>query len=45
MENIAVHVADNRIDKNLLYEIVQSLIFEDDYSEVLKLKIIHAIST
>lgn len=45
MENIAVHVADNRIDKDLLFEIIQSLIFEDDYSEVLKLKIIHAIST
>ena len=45
MENIAVHVADNRIDKGLLYEIIQSLIYEEDYSEELKLKIIHAIST
>ena len=45
MEDIAVHVADNRIDKDLLFEIIQSLIFEDDYSEILKLKIIHAIST
>ena len=43
MENIAVHVADNRIDKNLLSEIIYSLINEDDYSEELKLKIIHAI--
>ena len=45
MENISVHVADNRIDKDLLYEIVQSLIYEQDYSEELKLKIIHAITT
>lgn len=44
MENIAVHIADNRIDKNLLGEIIQSLVYEDDYSENLKLKIIHAIT-
>lgn len=39
MENIAVDVADNRIDKDLLFEILVSLIYEDDYSEELKLKI------
>ena len=44
MENIAVHVADNRIDKELLFEIITSLIYEEDYSEELKLKIIHSIS-
>lgn len=44
MENIAVHVADNRIDKDLLFEIITSLIYEEDYSEELKLKIINAIS-
>ena len=44
MENIAVHVADNRIDKNLLFEIVTSLIYEEEYSEELKLKIIESIS-
>lgn len=43
MENIAVHVADNRIDKSLLTEIIYSLINEDDYNEELKLKIIHSI--
>lgn len=43
MENIAVHVADNRIEKDLLGEIVYSLINEEDYSEELKLKIIHAL--
>lgn len=44
MENIAVHIADNRIDKELLSEIIQSLIYEDEYSEEIKLKIIHAIT-
>lgn len=42
MENIAVDVADNIIDKELLLEIITSLIYEDDYSEELKLKIIYA---
>ena len=44
MENIAVHVADNRIDKELLFKIITSLIYEEDYSEELKLKIIDSIS-
>lgn len=39
MENIAVDVADNRIDRELLFEIISSIICEDDYSEELKLKI------
>lgn len=42
MENIAVDVADNRIDKDLLFEIIYSIIYEEDYSEELKLKIIYA---
>jgi death-on-curing protein len=42
MENISVHVADNRIDKDLLYEIIYSIINEDDFSEVLRIKIIDA---
>ena len=42
MENISVHVADNRIDKDLLYEIIYSIINEDDYSEELRLSIIDA---
>lgn len=44
MENIAVHVADNRIDKDLLFEIIYSVINEDDFSEELRLKIIEATS-
>lgn len=42
MENIAVDVADNKIDKDLLFEIISSIIYEDDYSEELKLKMIYA---
>lgn len=41
-ENIAVLVADNFIDKATLEEILCSLIFEEDYSEALKLKLISA---
>jgi death on curing protein len=44
MENIAVCVADNRIDKDLLYEIITSIIYEEEYSEELKLKIIAVLS-
>ena len=39
MENIAVDVADNRIDRDLLFEIITSILSEDDYNEELKLKI------
>ncbi|MFN7435577.1 MAG: type II toxin-antitoxin system death-on-curing family toxin [Bacteroidota bacterium] len=44
MENIAVTVADNIIDKHLLLEIITSIIYEEDYSEELKLKVIHALT-
>lgn len=43
MENISVYVADNKIDKNLLLEIITSILLEDEYSEELKLKIIDAL--
>ncbi|MGO1822270.1 MAG: type II toxin-antitoxin system death-on-curing family toxin [Ruoffia tabacinasalis] len=43
LENIAVHVANNKIDKDLLYEIIYSVINEDDFSEELRLKIIDSI--
>lgn len=45
MENITVAVADNLIDKEMLFEIIYSIINENDYSEDLKLKIITAISS
>jgi death-on-curing protein len=43
MENIAVHVADNRIDKDLLQEIITSILYENNYSEELQLKIMNTI--
>ena len=44
MENIAVYVADNKIDKELLREIIDSILTEDNFNEELKLKIIDALS-
>jgi death-on-curing protein len=44
MENIAVWLADNTMSKELLQKIVTSLIFEDDYSEELKLEIANIIN-
>ena len=44
MENIAVYVADNKIDKNLLKEVITSILIEDTYNEALKLKIIEALT-
>lgn len=44
MENIAVAVADNLIDKDLLQEVIYALINDDEYSEELKLKIIQALT-
>lgn len=43
MENMAVWIADNIISKDLTYKIIKSLIYEDDYSEELKLEIARAI--
>ncbi len=43
MENIAVWVAEGLISKDLLGEIIKSLIYEDDYSESLKLQIFLSI--
>jgi death-on-curing protein len=43
MENIAVTVADNIIEKDLLLEIITSIINEENYNEVLKLKIINSL--
>ena len=43
MENIAVAVADDLVDKELLYEIIFSLINEETYNESLKIKILNAL--
>lgn len=44
MENICVSVADNIIDKELLGEIITSLLNEEEYDETLKLRIISALN-
>ncbi|MEI6694755.1 MAG: type II toxin-antitoxin system death-on-curing family toxin [Bacteroidota bacterium] len=44
MESISYHVAAGNIDKILLHEIITSILYEDDYSESLKLKIFDAFS-
>ena len=43
MENISYHIAAGEISKELLKEIIVSLIDEPDFSEELKLKILEAI--
>ena len=43
MENIEVHVANNKVNRDLLGEVIKSLLNEDDYSEELKLKLVNAI--
>ncbi len=42
MENIAVWVADNIVNKVLLAELIESILYEDDFSEHLKLALIEA---
>lgn len=39
MENISYHLAAGKIDKELLFEIICSIINDDEFSEELKLKI------
>ncbi len=43
MENIAVAIADNKISRDLLKEIIYSIIYEYEFSEELKLEIINSI--
>lgn len=43
MENIAVNVADNKIDKTLLHEIICELIYKLEFSESLQLKLAQAL--
>ncbi len=43
MENIAVWVAENKIDKELLKELIESILYEDDYSVELKFRYMQAI--
>lgn len=45
MENISYHVASGAINKDFLLEIITSIIYEPEYSEELKLKIVNVIQT
>ncbi len=44
MENIAVYVADNIIDKDLLAQVIFSIINEDEYNESLQLELIEVMT-
>lgn len=44
MESISFHVAAGNIDKELLHEVITSILCEEDYSEPLKLKLMDAFS-
>ncbi len=44
METISYHLAAGRIDKDFLREIIDSLVYEEDFSEEIKLKLLHCIS-
>lgn len=45
MESVSYHLAAGRIDKELLHDIIYSIVNEDDYSEELKLRIMKAIES
>ncbi len=45
MENISYHLAAGKIDKDLLLEIIISILYEPEYSEELRLKILNAINS
>ncbi len=44
METISYHVAAGNIDRDLLHQIITSLLYEEDFSEELKLKLVEAFS-
>lgn len=44
MEAISYHLAAGRIDKDFLKDIINSIVYEEDYSEEIKLKLIQCIS-
>jgi death on curing protein len=43
MENIAVWLAEGKISKDLLGELIESLIYEDNFNEELKLKLARVV--
>ena len=44
METISYHVAASRIEKELLRDIIDSIIYEEDYSEEIKLRLLSCMS-
>lgn len=44
METISYHLAAGRIEKDFLRDIIESIIYKEDYSEEIKLQLIHCIS-
>jgi death-on-curing protein len=44
METISYHLAAGRIEKEFLRDIIESLVYKEDFSEEIKLKLIHCIS-
>lgn len=43
IENFSIYVAEDKVNKDFLLEIITSLINEDDFSEELKIKIVNTI--
>ncbi len=43
IENFAIYVAEDKIDKDFLLDIITSLLNEDDFSEELKIRIVNRI--
>ncbi len=44
METISYHVAAGNVDKELLQDVIYSILYEDDYDETLKLRLLNAMS-
>lgn len=44
MENISYHVASGALDKDLLFEVISSIISEPEINEEIKLKVFEAMS-
>jgi len=44
MEIVSYHLAAGRIEKAFLHEIIESMIYEEDYSEEIKLKLLDCIT-
>ena len=44
METISYHLAAGRIDKEFLHDIINSIVYHEDYSEEIKLNLLNCIS-